>query len=56
MYFLALATDYDGTLAKDGIVDKPTLASLRRLRESGRRLILVTGPRAARSAAGLPRA
>ena len=43
MYFLALATDYDGTLAKDGIVDEPTLAALRRLKESGRRLVLVTG-------------
>jgi HAD superfamily hydrolase (TIGR01484 family) len=43
MRFLALATDYDGTLAKDGHVDQPTLAALGRLRDSGRRLILVTG-------------
>lgn len=39
----ALATDYDGTLAHDGHVSDDTLLGLRRLRESGRRLILVTG-------------
>ncbi len=43
MRYLALATDYDGTLAKDGHVDEPTLAALERFRDSGRRLILVTG-------------
>jgi HAD superfamily hydrolase (TIGR01484 family) len=43
MRYLALATDYDGTIAHDGQVDVPTLAALRRLRETGRRLILVTG-------------
>jgi HAD superfamily hydrolase (TIGR01484 family) len=43
LYFLALATDYDGTLAHDGVVDPDTLAALRRLKNSGRRLILVTG-------------
>jgi HAD superfamily hydrolase (TIGR01484 family) len=43
MRYLALATDYDGTLAKDGQVDRTTLAALERLRDSGRRLILVTG-------------
>ena len=43
MRYLALATDYDGTLAHDGRVDEPTLAALERLRESGRKLILVTG-------------
>jgi len=43
MRYLALATDYDGTLAKDGQVDQTTLAALERLRDSGRRLILVTG-------------
>lgn len=41
--YLALATDYDGTLAHDGVVDEPTLAALDRLRASGRKLILVTG-------------
>lgn len=45
MRYHVLATDYDGTLARDGRVDKSTLAALRRLRESGRRLILATGRR-----------
>jgi hydroxymethylpyrimidine pyrophosphatase-like HAD family hydrolase len=43
MQYLALATDYDGTLAQDGHVARETLAALLRLRESGRKLILVTG-------------
>jgi len=43
MHYLALATDYDGTIADEGVVDKPTLAALERLRSSARRLILVTG-------------
>jgi len=41
--FLALATDYDGTLASDGAVDLKTVAALRRLAATGRKLILVTG-------------
>ena len=43
MFFVALATDYDGTLAKDGRVDAPTIDALRALQPSGRKLILVTG-------------
>jgi HAD superfamily hydrolase (TIGR01484 family) len=43
MRYLALAIDYDGTLAHHGHVDEPTLAALGKLRESGRKLILVTG-------------
>lgn len=43
MYFIALATDYDGTLAEDGIVVPSTLNALRSLKESGRKIILVTG-------------
>lgn len=43
MFFLALATDYDGTLALHGRVDEPTIEALRSLRSSGRKLILVTG-------------
>jgi hydroxymethylpyrimidine pyrophosphatase-like HAD family hydrolase/energy-coupling factor transporter ATP-binding protein EcfA2 len=43
MRYLALATDYDGTLAAHGRVDEPTLAALQRLLASGRKLILVTG-------------
>jgi hydroxymethylpyrimidine pyrophosphatase-like HAD family hydrolase len=40
---VALACDYDGTVAHDGRVEPATLAALRRVRESGRRLVLVTG-------------
>lgn len=43
MHYLAVATDYDGTLASDGRVNEETLAALDRLRDSGRKLILVTG-------------
>ena len=39
----ALATDYDGTLAHNGAVKVETLAALKRIKASGRRLILVTG-------------
>jgi len=41
--YTALAVDYDGTLAWDGVVSDDTLAALERLVASGRRLILVTG-------------
>jgi HAD superfamily hydrolase (TIGR01484 family) len=43
MYFVALATDYDGTLAADGVVAPATLNALRSCKGSGRKLILVTG-------------
>jgi HAD superfamily hydrolase (TIGR01484 family) len=43
MRYLVLATDYDGTLAKHGHVEEPVWAAIRRLRESGRRAVLVTG-------------
>jgi HAD superfamily hydrolase (TIGR01484 family) len=43
MRYLALACDYDGTVATHGRVDEPTLAALKRLLASGRKLILVTG-------------
>jgi hydroxymethylpyrimidine pyrophosphatase-like HAD family hydrolase len=43
MRFLALAADYDGTLATDGRVDSETVAGLEQLVASGRKLILVTG-------------
>jgi len=43
MQYHALASDYDGTLALDGHVSRLTLASLERLKASGRKLILVTG-------------
>jgi hydroxymethylpyrimidine pyrophosphatase-like HAD family hydrolase len=43
MHFLALATDYDGTIAHHGKVDRDTIAALERVRSSGRKLLLVTG-------------
>ena len=43
MYFVALATDYDGTIAEDGVVAEATLEALRKLKQSGRKLLLVTG-------------
>ncbi|WP_167546851.1 HAD-IIB family hydrolase [Stieleria maiorica] len=45
MQYHVLAADYDGTLARDGYVAESTVDSLRRLRETGRKLILVTGRR-----------
>lgn len=41
--YYALACDYDGTLARHGQVDDKTHEALQRLRNSGRKLILVTG-------------
>ncbi len=43
MQYSILATDYDGTLARHGLVDDATIAALGRLRESGRRALMVTG-------------
>jgi len=43
MKYLALATDYDGTIAFDGRVDQATIDALTRARESGLRLVMVTG-------------
>jgi hydroxymethylpyrimidine pyrophosphatase-like HAD family hydrolase len=43
MRYHVVACDYDGTLALHGRVDEPTIRALERLRESGRRLVLVTG-------------
>lgn len=45
MRYLALATDYDNTLASDNRLTDPTRAALGRLRASGRHVILVTGRR-----------
>jgi HAD superfamily hydrolase (TIGR01484 family) len=39
----ALAADYDGTLAHHGLIDDLTWAALRKLRDSGRKLVMVTG-------------
>ena len=43
MRYLALAVDFDGTLAHDGIVGAEVIAALERLAATGRKLILVTG-------------
>jgi phosphoglycolate phosphatase (TIGR01487 family) len=43
--YLALAADYDGTLASHGTVAPETIEALRRLAATGRKLILVTGRR-----------
>lgn len=38
-----IATDYDGTLANEGRVAKNTLQMLQRVRESGSKIVLITG-------------
>jgi hypothetical protein len=43
MRYFALACDYDGTLADAGVVSPSTLDALQRLKDSGRKPILVTG-------------
>ena len=43
MRFAAVAIDYDGTLAQDGLVDSSTAAALEQVVASGRKFILVTG-------------
>ena len=43
MFFVALAADYDGTLAFNGVVDGATVEALQRLKQTGRRLVMVTG-------------
>ena len=45
MRYLALATDYDGTIAINGRASPAALHAIARLRASGRRAILVTGRR-----------
>lgn len=43
MRYLALAVDYDGTLAHQGSVSASTLEALKQLAATGRKLLLVTG-------------
>ena len=43
MFLLALAADFDGTLAHHGAVEPGTLQALEQLKSTGRRLVLVTG-------------
>jgi hydroxymethylpyrimidine pyrophosphatase-like HAD family hydrolase len=43
MHYHALATDYDGTLAVEGTVMPELIETLARFKNSGRKLVLVTG-------------
>lgn len=43
MRYQILATDYDGTLAKEGVVDEETIDALQRFLATGRRLLMITG-------------
>jgi hypothetical protein len=43
MHYLALACDFDGTLAHDGVVNDAVIGALVRCRETRRRLLMVTG-------------
>ena len=43
MPYRVFATDYDGTIAHDGVVDAATLDALRRLKAAGVKLVLCTG-------------
>ncbi|OAI42532.1 hypothetical protein AYO41_04085 [Verrucomicrobia bacterium SCGC AG-212-E04] len=39
----AMATDFDGTIATDGVIDEPTIEALKDFRSTDRKIILVTG-------------
>jgi hydroxymethylpyrimidine pyrophosphatase-like HAD family hydrolase len=43
MRYCVLAVDYDGTIASHGAVAESTIQALTRVRDSGRKLVLVTG-------------
>src|SRR3978361_241406 len=43
MSYSALATDYDGTIARDGHLEGTAVAAISQLRQAGWRLILATG-------------
>lgn len=43
MRYQLLATDYDGTLAHEGLVDEETIDALKRFLATGRRLLMITG-------------
>src|SRR5437588_3716566 len=43
MNIRALATDYDGTIARHGLVEDSTVRALEAFQDSGRKLIMVTG-------------
>ena len=43
MRYSVLAVDYDGTIASHGVVSEETIGALKRVRASGRKVVLVTG-------------
>jgi hydroxymethylpyrimidine pyrophosphatase-like HAD family hydrolase/energy-coupling factor transporter ATP-binding protein EcfA2 len=43
MRYFCLCCDYDGTIARDGRVSASTIKALKRVRASGRKLVLATG-------------
>jgi hypothetical protein len=43
MRYCVLAVDYDGTIASQGVVSEETTGLLKRVSDSGRKLVLVTG-------------
>ncbi len=43
MFFIALATDYDGTIAETGFVSAETMRAMEQFKRTGRKIILVTG-------------
>jgi len=43
MHYLLLASDFDGTLAQDGVVSNQTIEAVQRLKSAGRKFVLVTG-------------
>jgi len=45
MWYHVIACDYDGTLATDGRIAPETFAALGRVRNAGRRVVLITGRR-----------
>ncbi|MEL6936234.1 MAG: HAD hydrolase family protein, partial [Cyanobacteria bacterium J06607_17] len=43
MKYGIIATDYDGTLATDGVVTDATITAMERYRNAGGKLLMVTG-------------
>lgn len=43
MRYVCLTCDFDGTIARDGLVQQSTLEAVEKVRASGRKLILATG-------------
>ncbi|HEX6632373.1 MAG TPA: HAD hydrolase family protein, partial [Usitatibacter sp.] len=56
MRYTALAVDFDGTIAHDGVVPPHVVDGLARLRDTGRKLLLVTGRELEELLAAFPQA